>query len=292
MKVWSSVIQFKKSIGTIVLSGFVLSLLAANSDAKQRARVYVDSFASDEYQESKEGAEGPAFETYHFFRGRYFGGNVADGSLKKVSFQDLIVTLADYMMPRNYFPADGIENGDLLIVVHYGVTGVEESWDELMGIDSFGGDDGGDFGGDDGSDFGGGDSYATTGQESFTSEGHEYSEAMNARMLGFNKALYKKSLSPQDEYDLRQELKDERYFIILMAFDYQHLRAAKEFKLLWSTRFSVNGIGTNFVEAHHTLSRAARGHFGTNLEDLESERTFHGEGSVEHGELEVIGLEE
>ena len=295
MKTWNCLSLLRKCVGPVAFGAIALAMAMPSLDAQRRkARVYVDSFASKEYQERKDGEEGPIFETYHFFKGKFFGGNIADNSLNKVTFQEVVETLAEYMQPRNYFPAKGVENGDLLIVVHYGVTGVEESWDDLMGVTSYDTGGGDDFGSgeDGGEDSGPTDSFDSSGSDFNGSTGTEYSEAMNAKMLGFNKALYKKGLMPQDEYELRQELKDERYFIILMAYDWQHLRTAKEFKLLWSTRFSINGIGTNFVDAHYTLSRAAMGYFGTNLEDLESERTFHGRGKIERGELEIIGTEE
>ncbi|MEM9157689.1 MAG: hypothetical protein AAGB46_01470 [Verrucomicrobiota bacterium] len=278
----------------------VLSALSVTVDAKRKARVYVDSYATEEYVAKKDGAEGPVFETYHFFKGRYFGGFIADKSLDKVEFQDVVETLAEFMQVRNYFPARDRTDGDLLIVVHWGVTGVEEDWDELMGITSY--DSGvGDFGpGDGGGGEFGPDASAPAGAafdsgggfEGYNNDNSSRSVASNARLLGFSKALNKRGLSPSEEYELRMELQDERYFIILMAYDWQHLQSEKEFKLQWSTRFSLNSIGTNFVEAHHTLSRAAMTHFGTNLEDLESERTFHGEGKIEHGELEIIGTEE
>ncbi len=94
---------------------------------------------------------------------------------------------------------------------------------------------------------------------------------------------------PQDEYELRDMLKDERYFIVLMAYDWQKLRTEKEYELVWSTRFSLDAIGTNFREAHFALSRGAANYIGTNLDgDLGKTKTHLGPGDIEFGTIEVI----
>ena len=39
--------------------------------------------------------------------------------------------------------------------------------------------------------------------------------------------------------DLFQEIEQQRYFVVLMAYDFQLMWKAKKHKLLWETRFSV-----------------------------------------------------
>ena len=55
-----------------------------------------------------------------------------DPSLREVSFEDMAVALAEEMKARNYYSVMAQDEGDFLIVVHWGVTGIEESLDELM----------------------------------------------------------------------------------------------------------------------------------------------------------------
>lgn len=84
-------------------------------------------------------------------------------------------------------------------------------------------------------------------------------------------------------------LEDERYFIVLMAYDWPKLRQEKEYELIWSTRFSLDAIGTNFRDAHLALSRGAANYFGTNLDgELGKTKTHLGEGKVELGDVQVV----
>lgn len=47
-----------------------------------------------------------------------------------------------------------------------------------------------------------------------------------------------------DELTMSVELNEERYFVILMAYDYQHMRREKKPKLLWVTRLSLRARAT------------------------------------------------
>ena len=92
----------------------------------------------------------------------------------------------------------------------------------------------------------------------------------------------------QDEYELQEMLREERYFLVLMAFDWQLLRKTGEKKLLWSTRFSLDAVKTNFKDAHFALSRGAANYFGTNLDRMAKATTDLGPGEVKTGELKVV----
>lgn len=59
--------------------------------------------------------------------------------------------------------------------------------------------------------------------------------------------------------------------------------------MIWSTRFSLDAIGTNFRDAHLALSRGAANYFGTNLDgELGKTKTHLGEGKVELGDVQVV----
>jgi hypothetical protein len=111
----------------------------------------------------------------------------------------------------------------------------------------------------------------------------------NARLLGFERQLQKRNLTRVEEFDLRADLEDDRYFIIVMAYDCQKLLNENEFALQWSTRFSVRSPGTNFEDAHLALSRAAAPFFGKHLDDLERTSVPFGKDvEVDIGDLEVV----
>lgn len=48
-----------------------------------------------------------------------------DPSLREVTFEEMAVGLAEEMKARNYYSVMGQDEGDFLIVVHWGVTGIE-----------------------------------------------------------------------------------------------------------------------------------------------------------------------
>ncbi|MFL3656904.1 MAG: hypothetical protein ACJ07L_02450 [Opitutales bacterium] len=125
--------------------------------------------------------------------------------------------------------------------------------------------------------------------ESYDSTSSRRSDKDNASLIGFDRALGRKELTSQDAYEFESMLRDERYCIVLMAYDWQKMRLENKFDLVWSTRFSLDTIGTNFRDAHYALSRGAANHIVTNLDgDLGKTKTHLGTGDVELGDIEVV----
>ena len=274
------------------------SFIAGTTFAVKTARVFIDSEASDTYNEVKENDGEAKYETYVFIKGNFYDSDFADKSLRAASFEEVATTLAENMKQRNYYPSSSPSEGDLLIVVHYGTTSVEPDLEELFMLDST-------------------DPYA----QAETSEGSEeepgfsevysddfvdladlsdfgsnntaqHQQTMRNNRLGISKALNRKNITSTEEFDLRVEMQDERYFIILMAYDYEKLRSENERELLWTTRFSVPSLGTNFEDAYPALARAASAYYGTSLEKYAKTSTHFGTGTVDIGTLETVGVEE
>jgi len=247
---------------------------------KGEARILVDSFAERSYLKKKEGDTGPKRETYHLVEGKSHGGLIRDKSLREVPFIEVAEGLAQEMEKRNYYPAVSMEDGDFLIIVHRGVTRIEADWDEL-----FPEDDEEEAAAEEEE----GEEELTNPDTYLREEGYTNAEQDNAQLIGFDRALRRRGLMVQDEMELQEMLRAERYFLILMAFDWQKLRKTGEKKLVWSTRFSMDAVRVNFHEAHFALSRGAANYFGTNLDGkLGKVKTFVGPGEVKTGELKVI----
>lgn len=267
--------------------------LAGTIFAAKTARVFIDSEASTTYNEVKENDGGAKYETYVFIKGNFYVGDFDDKSLKTASFEEVAATLAENMKQRNFYPSSSPSEGDLLIVVHYGTTSVEPDLEELFMLDST-------------------DPYAQ-GESDDTGYSEVYSDdfvdladlndldanntaqhrqTMRNNSLGITKALNRRNITTTEEFDLRVEMQDERYFIILMAYDYEKLRSENERELLWTTRFSVPSIGTNFEDAYPALARAASSYYGTSLEKYAKTNTHFGTGNVEIGTLETVAVEE
>lgn len=251
-------------------------------DKRGTARVLVDSWAREDYVASKETEGGEArYETYHILKGEHYGGNIRDKSLREVEFAEVAIALAQEMRARNYYPATVQDQGDFLIVVHWGVTMAEdpledafEDPDSFVEQDVF--DDQDDLRFDDELEE---DDYVFADQRM----------KMNAELTGFNRFISGQKVSQHTEWEFKDMLREERYFMILMAYDWQKLRTEKERVLMWSTRFSLRANSTNFKDAHFALSRGASRFFGTNLEGAPGRaRVNLGPGEIDIGELEVV----
>ena len=279
--------NFAHRLGRFLASLMVagVALTSSNVFAKKgETRVLVDSFAKQSYEKDKETENGARYETYHLLEGKTHGGVMKDASIRQVPFIEVAEGLAQELKKRNFYPARSKEEGDLMIVVHRGMTRIEADWDEL-------------FPQDDDED----DSFSTeeegeedlneleTPGEYLREEGFTSTEADNAALIGFDRALSRRGLGVQEEMELNEMLRNERYFLSLVAFDFQKLIKTGEKEVVWSTRFSMDAVRVDFEDAHYALSRAASNYFGTNLDGkLGKVKTFVGPGEVTTGELEVV----
>ena len=272
-----------------VLAGLALAS-SGYVRGNQSASVFIDSQASEEYQEKSRIVDGQEYETYHFLEGRFFGGSKLDKSLVEMEFQDIVENLRRELRYRNYYPAGSFEKGDLLIVVHWGST--DEPYDPEDPQNNIG------FGDEEevdplSIDEGGFDlvSSMLDRQSTFDYE-HSLSGGMSAEdkaMLGFDRALKAKGMTLAEEHRILSQVNTERYFMILMAFDWQKKIKEGKSELLWTTRFSMESVGTNFNASLPALTRAAKAYYGTHLNRMVNEKTYFGEEEIVIGDLEVLG---
>ncbi len=228
------------------------------------------------------GDDGPIPLSYHFAQGKFYGGNIRDKSLENMSLQDIAETLAKDMEEQNFFPASSTAEGDLLIVVHWGTTELEDDWDELLGED--GSEETLDENGE--STLPSDDFDSNLGSE-LNYESQLSKRRENAILTGIDKGL-DNSVMPSDYYEYSSMLEEERYFMVLIGFDWQALLKEKVKEVQFVTRFSLRSPGTNFEDAIPSLSRAAIPHLGTNLDDLAKTKTQLGWGKGSVGEIEVV----
>lgn len=261
-------------------------------------QIVVKAVASEDYVKDRARDESKKIQTYQFMQGRFFRGMTRNDSLKEFTFTDIIQDMAHHLVRQNYYPNPVRGEGDLLIVVHYGVTDFEEDFMDMMGYTSLE-----DFGYTQGIEDAGGGGVALdpgtldamnnlqfnlNAQQAMNSA-NESSEFFKAQLLGME-GIYYDRISPHEEYELRHMLKDERYFVILMAYDYPHFRETGKAKLLWSTRYSIRAVGQSFGDAIKDMNLVAGDYFGQNLKGLNKKRVTDNS-RVEMGDIEVIGQE-
>ena len=117
-------------------------------------------------------------------------------------------------------------------------------------------------------------------------------DVQNAAMLGFDAALRETEGlrgTPLEHRrdDLVQEIEQQRYFVVLMAYDFQLLWKEKKHKLLWETRYSVPERGRDFDKYLISMSERASYYFGR-----KSDGVMHldlPEGHVNVGDIRTLG---
>ena len=87
--------------------------------------------------------------------------------------------------------------------------------------------------------------------------------------------------------DLLSEIEETRYFVVLLAYDFQVFRKENRHKLLWETRFSINEPRNDFTMALPVIAQYASRYFGQDSHGLL--RTKVPEGQVKVGEPKSLG---
>ncbi len=271
-----------------------LTLIAASlltfilvDDLQASDRVAIKAHATDDYTVDRARDESKQVQTYFIAEGKYYPGNTDRPSMKDVSFMDIAQDLAANLERQNFFSETNQEKGDLLILVHYGVTDYAPDYMEERAIDSI-------------DDFGYGDVVnddpllVSAVREEFqaqvfdmqtTNEANTRALGLKAQLLGMDE-LFSAKATDQEINELRDMLQEERFFIVLNAFDLPLFREGEK-KLLWSTRYSIRAGGKPFVQAIAELNVVAGNYFGKNMKGLNLKRASD-KSNVDLGDVEVI----
>ena len=118
-------------------------------------------------------------------------------------------------------------------------------------------------------------------------------DKQNAMMLGYDSwwaetAQFKDSPLEIRRQDMLSELESHRYFVVLMAYDFQMLWKDKKPKLLWETRFSINDADDDFAKHLTAMINSAAPYFGK-----DSGKLLHKplpEGHVEVGPIKNLAF--
>jgi hypothetical protein len=269
----------------------IAAFLPALLPAAQDQSIAVSATAIADYVRPADPAGGPRPESYVFAEGRFFDGTTVDNGLVKTTFADITRNLSVNLAKQHYFPANNAETADLIIMVHWGTTTIYEDPNRQFDIENV---------------QAAAAAYNAAVDAGTPADRNAMNMAMDARataqasvadsvqrnavLLGYNRVLEKehRALQPTNaEITMSNELNEERYFVILMAYD-NHLRTKEhKAKLLWVTRLSVRSPGNNFVQALPALAQVGANVFGRQIDDLVRVKTPIT--SVHLGEMEVIG---
>ena len=259
-----------------VLVFAALSMIVSTHLQAAYKRIYIHTDAEEEYL-AQRSPDKP--ESYYFFEGIHFKGYRNDGSLRNTAFLDIAKGMAPHLANQDYWPAQSKETCDLLLVVSWGTTNPGMYRDVSNRLFD---------------DYNDGAYYDNLASGDYDESDYRwYGKQRNSKLLGFYPYIRRDKftgISPWEEYELRAAMREERYFIIVTAFDFQELINNKQWKRVWSTRFNMRSPGINFQNAHLALSKAGGGYFGKKLKDLEHERANLDPviAEVEIGEIQVL----
>ncbi len=307
----------------LLLGGLALLIIggpAAQADDGVEGVTAVASKVSADYVRVKQSDGRFQPEYYAFGEGGVWGGELGDPTIDKLRFKDVARVIARPLASRSYLPASDPGKTRLLIMVYWGTTAVPGNPSNSAAYDEFGAISS--------KLAAGAASVSTAGHHGFTSlsSGNsklgggsdadiaEYSSALtmlnmvnqmhartdfkNALMLGYDspgligteKGLYVRGTAfGVERNDLVSEIEENRYFVVLMAYDFQVLWKEKKHRLLWETRFSISERSNQFDRALPVMARYASQFFGEASNGLVRTRVPRGEVEVKEPTLiEVV----
>jgi hypothetical protein len=269
----------------------------------------VASKVSSDYKRAKatDGKFQP--EYYSFGAGGNWGGEISDATIDKLTFLDVAHVIAAPLASQKYLPARDPNTTRLLIMVYWGTTAVPGPQSDSTAVGEF-------RAAQDNLDKytstsptgvqttgGGGAADAAIAQWSAAltalnveNQDRVRKDFANANMLGYDApgligTEYGNHLRGgplgAERDDLVSEIEENRYFVVLMAYDFQLLWKEKKHKLLWQTRFSISERHNAFDKALPLMAQYASRYFGQDSHGLLRDRVP--EGQVNIGSLRSLG---
>jgi hypothetical protein len=253
-------------------------------------------------------------ETYAFGKGDNLGTRV-DPTVDRMDFMDIARIVAVPLAQKRYVPTQDPKTTNELIMVYWGTTRAPEFATEsnshilaqqandmrqrAIGTGSFSGVSTTPS------------SAAGVGQKELAAEANnavlvaylgvqqenqrrEDQDMKTATLLGYdswwvsaNAAMDGTAMGLR-KADMRAELEEDRYFVVLSAFDYQKLVKDKKSKFLWEVRFSIREHSNQFDKRLPAMIALASDYFGKNSNGLQHVEVP--EGRVEIGPVKSLGV--
>jgi hypothetical protein len=243
-------------------------------------------------------------ETYAFAKGGYRSSGTQDYSIDKIQFLDVARTIAGPLATQRYIPAKDPKTTRLLVMVYWGATASLTHSSDSAGyqnlqlaqgalssaqMDSHGMPAGGGIAADQN------ELDASLALVNLENHIRDRADAENAALLGYDSwwdkysghAVFGTALA-EHKQEMIDELEEGRYFVVLMAYDFQLLLKEKKHKLLWETRFSVRQRGNEFDKQLEKMAQYASTYFGQDSHGLTHKPLP--EGQVEIGDLKNLGV--
>ncbi len=277
----------KKTAGLSFCCSLALMIAPTVRAASDGEITAVSSRVSDDYVRTKLQDKSFPAETYAFGQGGYWAGPAQDDTIDNLKFIDVAHTIAGPLARQNYLPATNPNQTKLLIMVYWGTTtgiGAASSSVAYQNAQA--------------SNRSGTPNEQESAMLMIALENRRRDQAnlKNAQMLGYDSegligTDYGRQMLTTARHlkveDLTGEIEDNRYFVVLMAYDFQLLRKEKKHKLLWETRFSIRENRNDFGKTLSEMAQYASRYFGQDSHGLIRKPIEH----VDLGELKILGVE-
>jgi hypothetical protein len=248
-------------------------------------------------------------EEYAFGDGGHYAGPFPDDTIDKMTFLDVAHVIAGPLAAQNYIPTRDPNNTKLLIMLYWGTTNVSPSPSTSPGYMLYQGASASSSSASSGAPSRGGSSTAAGNAPNSEADEalammdqenklRDHLDFTNAEMLGYNQDgtistdrgdAIRHSALRHFQKDLISEIEQNRYFVILMAYDFQVLKNQKKHRLLWDARFSIAQRSNDFGKALPAMATYASRYFGQDSNGLV--RKPIPIGNVEIGEPTLIELQ-
>jgi hypothetical protein len=305
----------------------VLTVHFAQAEAPQATAseaVAVESKVSSDYVRATDASGKPIAETFAFAKGGLWRSGEA-GTKDPVDFLQVARTVAGPLASRNYISSRDPKTTKLLLMVYWGTTRVPDSATMSVAGENLQAANQAAMSANhtQAVHFNPNDSCApfqeaqtnTVNYKVVTPDQIDTDNAMsaamsmsaavehqrnlvdeqNAMMLGYDSwwaetAQFKNSPQDYRRSDMLSELEARRYFVVLMAYDFQMLWKEKKPKLLWETRFSVREDGDDFDKHLAAMAASAAAYFGQDSGKLVHKALP--EGRVDVGQIKNLAFED
>jgi len=273
--------------------------------------VAINATADPAYLRHKFSGAEPVAESYVFMQGQYFDGVRRDHSIERMKFRQIAENLAPELARARYFPTQDPQAADLLLVVHWGTTKPRFTAEVQTGYPAAGGSPDAVKGSleiaasimNGENDILGAATSIPDGSNGPNvtrfDEAVKFSNTINdnlsawtnAQLLGYTKDLRRFSetaATSTKEFSLRASLEEERYFVIVRAYDL-HGKAAPRSRAVWSLYMNIRAPGNNFLGALGLMGVAASEYFGHESNGVQTIQSHPRTGSVNLAPLVIMG---
>jgi hypothetical protein len=303
---------------TMLRRKFTLATFTAILMAAPIAQASKDSLVTSVFSKVSNGytrklaADGtPKVEYYAIAPGKYLKGLGGDKTIDSIEYPAIAGTVAEYLAKRNYRFAESAKSADLLLSITWGTTKPFNDGTYRRGLDQL-----------TTSVNSAAAATAAAQNTGMNMEGIQSPESAvaaaarsdlesmllqmqmfesmrmraneeNARLLGYIEEINDRDnpsrFAGGGTYynDLMSDIENERYFVIIAAYDFKALARDKKERLLWATRVSIQKQGSKFDKDLTGMIAQASRYFGRDSGKLIRQ---YQDGKVTIGEMEVVGI--